>query len=199
MSKKMFPEKEDPFVIFAEALMGGSSSDAIKRQEAREQKALVNSETLPHKFNYGTREQFEQMGIVFGEKADDLFSYVTLPNGWKKQPTDHSMWSKLVDEQGRERALIFYKAAFYDCDAFLSISRRYTVSTFESTDADGNIVERDKSTNFSTYILDAGKPLKLIAVREKGYGNPQTDKDEAKAFEWINKHYPDHKNPLAYW
>jgi len=62
------------------------------------------------------------MGIVFGEKVDDLFTSVTLPEGWHKEATEHAMWSKLIDDQGRERASIFYKAAFYDRSAFMSIT-----------------------------------------------------------------------------
>ena len=69
------------------------------------------------------------MGIVFGKEVDDLFVEVTLPAGWKKEATDHSMWSKLVDDKGRERASIFYKAAFYDRDAHINITQRFHCMT----------------------------------------------------------------------
>lgn len=39
---------------------------------------------------------------------------VELPDGWKKVGTNHDMHSDLVDETGKVRASIFYKAAFYD-------------------------------------------------------------------------------------
>ena len=94
----------------------------IEAQEAQGQQNFVNSTTLPIKCNFGNREQFEKMGIVFGEPVDDLFCDVQLPQGWRKERTDHSMWSNLLDDQGRIRASIFYKAAFYDRDAFLSIA-----------------------------------------------------------------------------
>jgi hypothetical protein len=48
---------------------------------------------------------------------------VSLPPGWKVVPTDHSMWSDLVDAKGEKRASIFYKAAFYDRDAFIRIEK----------------------------------------------------------------------------
>ena len=53
---------------------------------------------------------------------------VKLPAGWKKQATDHSMWSKLLDESGAVVASIFYKAAFYDRIAEMNCApycRRY--------------------------------------------------------------------------
>lgn len=35
------------------------------------------------------------------------------------------MWSYLVDELGRRRGAIFYKAAFYDRDAFMRLESHY--------------------------------------------------------------------------
>jgi len=96
----------------------------IEAQEARGQQEFAANSTLPRKgdsWNASCREQLEEMGIVFGENVDALFVEVQLPEGWKKIPTDHSMWTDLVDEKGRKRAAIFYKAAFYDMSAHISI------------------------------------------------------------------------------
>jgi hypothetical protein len=101
-------------------VMGGNPG-AIEEQEAQGQKELMNSTQLPAKVDEGLKKELEEAGVVFGEPDanDPLFCDATLPPGWKKQATDHSMWSKLVDDQGQERASIFYKAAFYDRDAFM--------------------------------------------------------------------------------
>lgn len=120
--KKNYANKEDPMLVLLDAMMSeGNPSDAILRQESRGQENFVKSETLPRK--YYDQSLLEGWGIVFGEAADDLFVYVTLPDGWIKRPTDHSMWSELVDGEGKVRATIFYKAAFYDRDAFMNISK----------------------------------------------------------------------------
>ncbi len=111
----------DVYDFLIEAMVVGGSN-AIENQEKRGQTDLVNSAKLPIKC--GKREQFEKLGIVFGEDIDDLFVSATLPDGWKVQPTDHSMWSNLVDESGEEVASIFYKAAFYDRDAFMTLSQK---------------------------------------------------------------------------
>jgi hypothetical protein len=112
-------------------LFGGNPA-AIEDQEAQGQTQLVSSSQLPAKINYGSKEsaaeQYQKMGIkVIGpSNGDDLFLNVELPTGWKIEPTDHSMWSELRDNQGRKRAMIFYKAAFYDRDAFINLERRYS-------------------------------------------------------------------------
>ena len=172
----------------------------IEDQEKRGQTDFVSNNTLPIKCNYCERSQFEKMGIVFGENIDDLFVEVQLPEGWKKEPTDHSMWSNLLDEQNRKRAMIFYKAAFYDRDAFINILNRYRISSFEYSDKDGNIVDNEISaTNFATYILDDEKPLKLIGIRPKKYGLDIRETHEEEAHNWIDKNYPNHSDPLEYW
>jgi hypothetical protein len=101
----------------------GRNPGAIERQEAEGQQQLVLDTALPTK---GLSELPAEWGIAIpesqyrvGRPNDPLFTDVKLPKGWTILPTDHSMWSKLVDETGVERASIFYKAAYYDRDAYI--------------------------------------------------------------------------------
>lgn len=105
--------------------LGGGAPHLIEAQEARGQDQLCLSAMLPTKISDNDKAILEAAGVKFGEpeKNDPLFCKAELPAGWSKQPTDHSMWSKLVDENGIERASIFYKAAFYDRDAFMSATK----------------------------------------------------------------------------
>ena len=102
--------------IHPEWLFGGNPN-AIEQQEAEGQKELVDSSLLPVKVH--GKEELEKLGVKFGQPLPDdpLFCEAELPEGWKKRPTDHSMGSELVDEKGKVRAFIFYKAAFYDRSA----------------------------------------------------------------------------------
>ena len=107
------------------ASMGG-----IENQERQGQQEIIDSCQLPSRWNTrgtDTKKQYKLMGIkVIGEsEGDPLFLDVVLPKGWKKEHTSHSMWNNLVDDKGRVRAIFFYKAAFYDRDAFISFERRY--------------------------------------------------------------------------
>lgn len=85
----------------------------IEAQEKAGQALLVASELVPKKL-HPSRDDFIRAGFVFGKDADDLFVNASLPAGWTREPSDHSMWSYITDEQGRRRVEIFYKAAFYD-------------------------------------------------------------------------------------
>jgi len=96
----------------------------VEAQERAGQQELVYSQSLPVQSMNGAREELEQAGVVFGDPYpdDELFCDAQLPDGWEKRATDHDMWSELVDEAGKVRANIFYKAAFYDRKAFLQVA-----------------------------------------------------------------------------
>ena len=102
------------------ALPGG-----VIAQEARGQQELVASTQLPIEGLLGKeRPRWEALGlkILDDQTSDDpLFCQVELPPGWRKVPTDHPLWTHLVDEGGEVRAEIVYKAAYYDRYARVSL------------------------------------------------------------------------------
>lgn len=101
----------------------------IEAQEAAGQQSLVaHKDRLPI---IGTirnrggadipdeRAKWEAAGFVFGDEIPEqgrrpVFVACTFPPGWRLQATDHSMWSDVIDDAGRKRASVFFKAAFYD-------------------------------------------------------------------------------------
>jgi hypothetical protein len=95
----------------------------IEAQEKRGQVAQAVVSTLPRKGTHD-RAPWEALGFKFGavdNNSDKLFVEVEFPPGWYKRPTDHSLWTDVIDDKGRKRASIFYKAAFHDCDAFVRL------------------------------------------------------------------------------
>lgn len=159
----------------------------IEAQERQGQRHFTQSSTLPKKCIGCTWEQIEQAGIVRGDDVDDLFVRVQLPAGWKVEPTDHSMWSKLLDDRGRERASMFYKAAFYDRDAHISLSRSIRVTRrYYDEETDAAVVSATGAALFES-----------PRVPQDHFG--EIDQIEAMAAAWADEHYPDHRNPLAYW
>ncbi len=113
--------RRDPYLHLLGAL--GDAGSYIEDQERDGQKQLVNSDRLPTEISHGTQADFEALGFVFGDvdPDDPLFRQVTLPDGWVRRGSDHAMWSYIDDERGRERVAIFYKAAFYDRRASMSL------------------------------------------------------------------------------
>lgn len=129
--------RRDPIMMLAESMLFGSSG-AIERQEADGQRELVNASVLPIKGIERLRSMIESNGGSIGEPVagDTIFVNVVLPTGWTKVATDHSMWSNLLDDKGRKRAGIFYKAAFYDRSAHISPDCRFSLDSYtRSTDA----------------------------------------------------------------
>ncbi len=176
--------KADPMLGLAIALPGG-----IEASEARGQGELVRSESLPT--NCRERADLETAGVKFGEPYPDdpIFCQATLPSGWTKKATHHSMWSHLIDEKGRKRASIFYKAAFYDRSAHMRVECRYGYSAYEDgSDKDHlRCVVRDGET----VIHDLGER------RSTDYESGKKLEKAAEA--WLAEHFPDWRNPAAYW
>lgn len=103
--------------------IGANTLGGIIAQEKAGQQMLINSTLLPKEMRGDTRKILEDAGCTFGEEKEDIFIESTLPKGWKKVcAPDHYMWSYLVDENGKQRASIFYKAAFYDRKAHINIT-----------------------------------------------------------------------------
>ena len=108
---------EDAAAELGRALSLGDPNRAIEAQEQQGQDELVEADVLPV---MGIAE-VEALGVEVLDivEGDELFVYVKLPEGWKKQPTSHSLWTEVVDAEGKIRARVFYKAASYDRKAFV--------------------------------------------------------------------------------
>jgi len=174
--------KEGTEGMLLEVMLGGTDG-LIERQEARGQRSLVNSSQLPTSGTPGTtvrgrpmskevEEAWAATGIEFGPIVEgELFRDSVLPEGWSKSCTDHAMHSDLLDDKGRKRASIFYKAAFYDRRADISLTMRFQVSE----DWEG----RKDIGMFDGYdvvyrVLDCEKEV----FRSKGYSIPSHPRGE---------------------
>lgn len=120
---------QDPSDIHATALLAlatGDTTAIVEEQERAGQRQLVNSDRLPVEIQSGCGDTaaFEALGFTFGEpdRHDPLFRPATLPEGWKREGTDHDMWSFIIDQLGRRRVAVFYKAAFYDRRASMRLN-----------------------------------------------------------------------------
>jgi hypothetical protein len=111
--------------LFGLTALAFGSTGRVEAQEDQGQRELVASDTLPSELSGGEESwtKLRSLGFVVGElvSSDPMFRYIQLPAGWKKKGGDHDMWSSVVDETGKERLSVFYKAAFYDRSAFMRI------------------------------------------------------------------------------
>lgn len=175
--------------------MAASLPGGIEAQEAAGQADFVANETLPKDMRKGVREELEKVGVVFGEPVDKLFLAAKLPNGWRKVPTDHSMWSKLVDEKCRTRAMIFYKAAFYDMSAHINLTQRFSVSNYHEVSP---VAIEFKKTHYDVVVTDCEAVIHRVGMYEqRDYSAGEKLYNEAKA--WLEGQYPNWQDATAYW
>jgi hypothetical protein len=179
------------------ALNGGDLANAliastpggIERQEAAGQRTLVQSAMLPKEISGATREQLNALGFKFGDDVDELFVTCELPSGWTKRGTDHSMHSDLLDEQGRKRAGIFYKAALYDRCADMLMEQRFHVDCYR---------KGSNETMRRVDVMDGDQVVKAFGeVKRDDY--KAMDKLEQQARTWLSEQHPDWQSPLACW
>lgn len=143
---------------------------AIQEQERAGQRELLQSTQLPTDCR-GDLEKFLALGFTFGAPSpgDKLFCEATLPPGWKREGSDHDMWSYIVDEKGRRRVSVFYKAAFYDRSAFMGLcSHNYKL-----------VLKGDKGyVGYVSYRKE--QPIKYTAVPSEAwdYRTPREDLDK---------------------
>lgn len=207
----------------------GEGGKGILAQEAQGQRELVNSTQLPAKHgtwnSISAKDMYEKLGfkVIGPSKNDDLFLDVELAPGWSKQLTDHSMWTDLLDDKGRKRAAIFYKAAFYDREADINFAKKihYRVDRLGFLQGDYSAVNgvyNAKNTPFCGHVTDFDGTI-LFKTEEvmivEAFNQPEnkggytdeyrellfkTEKElKDKCLEFLKENYPDHENVLAYW
>lgn len=187
--------------------LGGLRERAIEYQEKHGQSQMVHGSELPANM-HRKRHIFEAMGIQFGEPVpgDPMFLQATLPPGWTKQAMDHPTGSHLLDDQGRRRASIFYKAAFYDRSASMSPLPRYSAkANYGDRDyrerAQGRVFDGDRVIWETRRVVITEENDRGVFDRESGeYAVlPIRDALEQEAIAWLNRHAPAWQDPLAYW
>jgi hypothetical protein len=189
--------QENPLLGIIIAMDGDSG---LLAEEARGQRSFIGSDTIPASLrNFGGLDPktiLEAAGMKFlgPVEGDAMFQYVELPKGWQKVATDHSMWSKLVDDKGRERALIFYKAAFYDRSAYLTLSCRYHTS-FDYDRFDSESIGVTNITD-GMEVIHTTEPI-LASKGDESY--IVSEKTNRAATKWLDKNYPSWRDPSAYW
>lgn len=93
----------------------GRNPGAIEEQEAQGQREMCSEPwQLPVRGIEGAISGTGVITKVLPASRDPLFVDAELPDGWSIKPTDHSMWSALVDDNNQVVAEIFYKAAYYE-------------------------------------------------------------------------------------
>jgi hypothetical protein len=140
----------------------GIDPGEILAAEAAGQREVVTTDRMPVKAPW---PELAELGFVRGKQIDDLFTHATLPKGWSREGSDHSMWSYITDERGIRRVAIFYKAAFYDRDAFAHFSNPGAEAANESIYGDGpvaipehwDVFTKEERATYRGHLAEYGK------------------------------------------
>lgn len=179
---------------------GRGQGSFIEDMEARGQRELTSQTSkLPTE---GSKDPaWAKMGVLYGEpdKDDPKFSFVQLPAGWVLRPTDHSMWNQLLDDKGRVRGKMFYKAAFYDRRATIHPVTRYQCDRESKIKDDYDCpfreVVKDTATGAALFMTDwVERPVKYTPedLAREGAARKQTAA-------WLDANRPEWKDASAYW
>ena len=214
-------ERLEETLILMDAITNGVAG-AVERQEARGQQDLCNSQktSLSTEMrcsfkspNEDPHKVLASWGVDVGKpvEGDDMFTECRLPDGWILKPTDHSMWNKLLDDKGRERGSMFYKAAFYDRSTHLDLLPRFSTRPYGT-----------KNGKSFCRVLDGGEGA-VFESKPYSYPNIYDDNDAYYALpsekrsevydahndarrlacteceEWLEANYPDWKDETKYW
>lgn len=164
--------QRDPLLNLLEAMSDGPSR-YITNMEARGQRQFVASTMLPSEVLHGTEDDLTSIGVKLGpvDESDPMFREATLPDGWVKEASDHDMWSYVKDEHGRTRLRIFYKAAFYDRRAHVSVSTPYSYAN-EVMDGSATLILDD------TWATREAMTEAVSKLRENAVENSRYQRDD---------------------
>ena len=200
-----------------------STPGGIEAQEKAGQIEQSFLETLPVTGTCTATERamFEALGFKFKHSRQqdqsrgprELFADVEFPKGWRKRCTSHDMHTDLVDDKGRKRGGIFYKAAFYDQRADVHLTRRFSYCSEPIEGWAGQ--KADRSGRYHGVVKDSDT---IIFETEATEPEPKYDHavDESQRQPWLNwlaykdakaeaakvwlaGKYPDWENVSAYW
>ena len=162
-------------------------------------------------------EIYKKWNFKIGETSDSLFLEAEMPEGWKTECTSHGMWNNILDQEGRVRAMYFYKSAFYDRDAF--VNDAYTFYTIEKAYPDNAKSEETYSVENiemrgarflvkdgeGKLVFDTGIHKYMQEYKEEDHYEWWDNKDvffdkiRNLAVLWLNENFPQWEDELAYW
>ena len=174
-------------------------NNVIEHMEAEGQQEAVRN-TMMAKDMSPSKEEWEKLGFAFTDLPDDkVLCIATLPEGWELKATSHSMWNDIIDRNGMKRGSMFYKAAFYDRCAYMTVERRYEVC---STDVDGDYSTIEiyfGNENERLFVAGQVHTPKDISREERKAIYVKTEKLKALAKRFGDENYPGWESVHAYW
>lgn len=192
MKPRDFSEPIDRLMLLGNAQIIGNDK-AIDNLEKTGQRDFNRLSILPVRSETAW-ETLTRWGVQnVGPNEDKLFYDVILPEGWKKEASeDSAYYSYLLDDRGLRRAQIFYKASFWDRDAFISPNHRfYCGQDYATRESDDTIysapavIDRGRDVivaKFSVVQLAYQNGVAGVVMGDNFYFEPQPNEKDVIIF-----------------
>lgn len=184
-----YDAREEARMALLMGMITGSGSKGLDIVQNHEQQRAIAEHLLPYEMHPNSKS-FEAVGFIFEEiPGDSVLCHATLPAGWRTE-FDGVHWTELLDEKGRKRGSSFYKSAFWDRNGHMSLDCRFSIGD-----------ERSDETGITTiFIRDyQGDNIYTIGSTTSRRDDKEYKKLKKRAEGYMKEHYPDWKNPVAYW
>lgn len=159
---------------------------------------MKNNKPYIVKPRYENEKYFKELGIEI-IPSPPRGTYVNLPDGWSFKT--ESSWiaesTTIYDENGRGRiySAHFFPTKRYVQDDILTVWKRYNIR--ETTDYSGEVdMYKVTIVDFAEKTID--NPATEHVVFSAGVASNR-DELVKKCNKYMDEHYPDWNNPLAYW
>ena len=164
------------------------------------QNQVQRSKLIPKNMQ-GQEDIFSELGFKFYNYGlNDKMYCSILPEGWDLQPTQNVLWTKIIDDNGLTRGLIYYNAV--KNTAAVSLKNRYGIytQTTKTETPNGLVVEKrvyfgdeENMIHIAGYV---GANMNEENAKEK-LAQAEMFKDVAKAY--ADKKYPGWEDVRLYW
>jgi len=181
--------------------------ESIEASERAGGQQMLKSTVIPTEMQRFTTDDLVKFGFIVGDVHEDdpIFRDVTLPPGWTRGDgdNDYGYWTYILDDKGRRRFAIFYKAAFYDRSAHIGIEARFTLREhWDATTSDfmGWHEFTDNATGEVPWKSD--EYGQLPETRDRDVMGAYCDKKDAAATageEWADENHPDWRDAIGSW
>ncbi len=166
------------------------------------------------------RSILKNMGVVLTDITWDsgftsrgvprLLRQAHFPSGWSIMKSVHGFysscgpaWYDLLDENNRVRARIKYTDHYGSRSAFVSLATRFNVEflqrhyCFPRNKAVCHVI--DEGQFGANRIIHTTTPIFRYSEEGMEFAPSAEDQAKAAAVQWLVEHYPDWRNPGAYW
>ena len=171
-----------------DALFALIDSPELAKKNEKAAIAIMKQGKLP-KYQLPCRQAFEELGFQFSESDSLLFYNAVYPQKWYFEYEKYSRNTFYLCD-GLKRRMAEVKVYVEVPNPYAKVTRitRYQVKWFFLSSDEIVAIYDNEERTYIKIVYAAYRP-----------SNENIREEKEHAIEWLNKHFPDWKDPFAYW